>query len=93
MATHRKPFVIALEEHYWDAEVAKSFEGAEARRPAPLRRGPALRQRLDDLGARHAPGARAKGLAGTHAAAHGEIRKERILAGGSLTDRVIPAEY
>src|SRR6267378_3700168 len=51
MAAKSRPFVIALEEHYWDAEVAKTFEGAEARRPAPLRRGPDLRQRLDDLGA------------------------------------------
>src|SRR5256885_11593984 len=38
-----KPLVIALEEHYWDAEVAKHFDNAEARNPA-------LRQRLDDLG-------------------------------------------
>src|SRR5712691_13494039 len=44
MATNNKPLVIALEEHYWDAEVAKTFESAEARNPA-------LRQRLDDLGA------------------------------------------
>ncbi len=44
MATNKKPLVIALEEHYWDAEVAKTFESAEARNPA-------LRQRLDDLGA------------------------------------------
>jgi predicted TIM-barrel fold metal-dependent hydrolase len=44
MATPNQPLVIALEEHYWDAEVAKNFEGAEARNPE-------LRQRLDDLGA------------------------------------------
>src|SRR5260370_32834180 len=44
MAAKDRPFVIALEEHYWDAEVAKTFGSAEAR-------GPALRQRLDDLGA------------------------------------------
>ena len=29
----RKPRVIALEEHYWDAEVATHFDGAEARSP------------------------------------------------------------
>jgi predicted TIM-barrel fold metal-dependent hydrolase len=44
MATQKKPFVIALEEHYYDAEVATHFSGAEGRSPA-------LRQRLDDLGA------------------------------------------
>ena len=44
MAGKNKPFVIALEEHYWDAEVAKNFDTPEARNPA-------LRQRLDDLGA------------------------------------------
>lgn len=44
MAGKNKPFVIALEEHYWDAEVAKNFDSPEARNPA-------LRQRLDDLGA------------------------------------------
>src|SRR5712692_4561224 len=44
MATNKKPLVIALEEHYWDAEVAKTFENPEARNPAVL-------QRLDDLGA------------------------------------------
>ena len=44
MAGKTKPFVIALEEHYWDAEVAKSFDSPEARNPQ-------LRQRLDDLGA------------------------------------------
>ena len=44
MAGKNKPFVIALEEHYWDAEVARNFDTPEARNPA-------LRQRLDDLGA------------------------------------------
>src|SRR5256712_2933541 len=44
MAAKNRPFVIALEEHYWDAEVAKTFGSGEARDPA-------LRQRLDDLGA------------------------------------------
>jgi predicted TIM-barrel fold metal-dependent hydrolase len=39
-----RPFVIALEEHYYDAEVAKHFQGAEGRSPE-------LRRRLDDLGA------------------------------------------
>jgi len=44
MAAKNRPFVIALEEHYWDADVAKTFGSGEARDPA-------LRQRLDDLGA------------------------------------------
>jgi len=44
MATQSKPLVIALEEHYWDAEVAKHFDSPEGRNPA-------LRQRLEDLGA------------------------------------------
>src|SRR5437016_9099904 len=44
MAAKNRPFVIALEEHYWDADVAKTFGSGEARDPE-------LRQRLDDLGA------------------------------------------
>src|SRR3989441_144897 len=43
MAAKNRPFVIALEEHYWDADVAKTFGSGEERDPA-------LRQRLDDLG-------------------------------------------
>src|SRR5499427_3669874 len=37
--------VIAIEEHYWDAELASHFTGLEAGRPSELQR------RLDDLGA------------------------------------------
>jgi predicted TIM-barrel fold metal-dependent hydrolase len=44
VASNARPFVIALEEHYYDGEVAKHFEGAEGRNPD-------LRRRLDDLGA------------------------------------------
>jgi len=44
MASKNRPFVIALEEHYWDAEVSKTFEAGEARSPE-------LRKRLEDLGA------------------------------------------
>ena len=44
MASKNRPFVIALEEHYWDAEVSKTFESGEARSPE-------LRRRLEDLGA------------------------------------------
>jgi len=44
MANKNRPFVIALEEHYWDADVAKTFGSGEARDPE-------LRRRLDDLGA------------------------------------------
>jgi predicted TIM-barrel fold metal-dependent hydrolase len=36
--------VIALEEHYWDAELAKHFTGIEAGRPGPIA------DRLHDLG-------------------------------------------
>src|SRR5258707_307407 len=43
MAAKNRPFVIALEEHYWDADVAKTFGAGEARDPE-------LRRRLDDLG-------------------------------------------
>jgi 2,3-dihydroxybenzoate decarboxylase len=35
--------VIALEEHYWDPEIARHIESADARAPG-------MRQRLDDLG-------------------------------------------
>jgi predicted TIM-barrel fold metal-dependent hydrolase len=38
-----KPFVIALEEHYYDPEIAKTFDGPEGRAPE-------IRRRLDDLG-------------------------------------------
>src|SRR5579871_5486749 len=37
--------VIAIEEHYWDAELASHFTGIEAGRPGQTQR------RLDDLGA------------------------------------------
>jgi predicted TIM-barrel fold metal-dependent hydrolase len=37
--------VIAIEEHYWDAEMASHFTGIEAGRPGPIQK------RLDDLGA------------------------------------------
>ena len=43
MAAQNKPFVIALEEHYFDAEIASHFRG---RNEPP----PAIRQRLDNLG-------------------------------------------
>jgi 2,3-dihydroxybenzoate decarboxylase len=44
MASQNKLKVIALEEHYWDAEVSKHFEPGEARNPELLKR-------LNDLGA------------------------------------------
>ncbi len=43
MAVERKPLVIALEEHYFDPELAATFEGPEGRAPE-------IRRRLDDLG-------------------------------------------
>src|SRR3981189_4006330 len=43
MAAKNRPFVIALQEHYLDADVAKTFGAGEARDPE-------LRKRLDDLG-------------------------------------------
>jgi len=43
MASQNRPQVIALEEHYWDAEVSKHFEPGEARNPELLKR-------LNDLG-------------------------------------------
>ena len=39
----RKPFVIALEEHYYDPELSATFDGPEGRAPE-------TRRRLDDLG-------------------------------------------
>jgi len=44
MPDKNRPFVIALEEHYWDADVAKHFDSPESRNAE-------LRRRLDDLGA------------------------------------------
>jgi len=43
MATAGKPVVIALEEHYYDPELAATFDGPEGRAPE-------IRRRLDDLG-------------------------------------------
>jgi predicted TIM-barrel fold metal-dependent hydrolase len=43
MTPARKPFVIALEEHYYDHELAATFDGPEGRAPE-------TRRRLDDLG-------------------------------------------
>jgi 2,3-dihydroxybenzoate decarboxylase len=43
MAPEGKPLVIALEEHYYDAELMKTFDSPEGRTPE-------LRRRLDDLG-------------------------------------------
>ncbi len=43
MALEGKPLVIALEEHYYDPEIAKTFDGPEGRAPE-------IRRRLDDLG-------------------------------------------
>ena len=42
MAPAGKPLVIALEEHYYDPELAATFDGPEGRAPA-------IRRRLDDL--------------------------------------------
>jgi len=44
MTTPTTPRIVALEEHYWDREVAASFEAAEA-----TRNSPALVERLLDL--------------------------------------------
>ena len=41
MAPEGKPLVIALEEHYYDPEVAKTFDGPEGRAPE-------IRRRLDE---------------------------------------------
>ena len=43
MTPEGKPFVIALEEHYYDPELAATFDGPEGRAPE-------TRRRLDDLG-------------------------------------------
>src|SRR5262249_44398858 len=44
MTGKNRPFVIALEEHYWDAEVSKTFDAGEARSAE-------LRKRLEDTSA------------------------------------------
>jgi 2,3-dihydroxybenzoate decarboxylase len=45
MATAKKPTVIALEEHYWNAEVAKHFD------QAAMGGAPFIIERLNDVGA------------------------------------------
>ena len=42
----KKDFIVALEEHYWDAEVAGHFKER-----GPEMRNPAMQERLHDLGA------------------------------------------
>ncbi len=44
MASKVKPFVVTLEEHYWDAELLKHFGGRDGKRIS------AVEQRLQDLG-------------------------------------------
>src|SRR5512147_1235572 len=46
MATTTRPTVIALEEHYWDAEVASHFPDKAA-----MGGPPAVMERLNDVGA------------------------------------------
>src|SRR5258708_22711951 len=45
MAISKKPRIIAVEEHYWDPEVAAHFDGADTTK------APGIRERLEDLGA------------------------------------------
>ena len=45
MADKVKPFVVALEEHYWDQELLTHFGGRDAKRIS------AVQERLEDLGA------------------------------------------
>src|SRR6202008_4369975 len=42
----KKDFVVALEDHYWDAEVASHFKER-----GPEMRNPVMQERLHDLGA------------------------------------------
>jgi 2,3-dihydroxybenzoate decarboxylase len=44
MSTPPKPYVVALEEHYWDRELAGHFKGADGTRSNQIR------ERLDDVG-------------------------------------------
>jgi 2,3-dihydroxybenzoate decarboxylase len=44
MADKAKPFVVALEEHYWDAELLAHFTGRDGKRIS------AVQERLEDLG-------------------------------------------
>jgi hypothetical protein len=48
MAPEGKPLVIALEEHYYDPELAETFDSPEGRAPE-------IRRRLDDLGELRVP--------------------------------------
>ena len=43
MTPEGKPVVIALEEHYYDPDLAATFDSPEGRTPE-------IRRRLDDLG-------------------------------------------
>jgi len=45
MTIQHKPFVVALEEHYWDAEMVSHFTGREGKRLSTVQ------QRLEDHGA------------------------------------------
>jgi hypothetical protein len=44
VTAHPKPFVVALEEHYWDAELVAHFTGRDGKRLS------GVQQRLEDVG-------------------------------------------
>ncbi|MDC7787110.1 amidohydrolase family protein [Rhodoplanes sp. TEM] len=65
--------VIAIEEHYWDAEMAALFTGAEAARPGPLA------DRLADLGAARIAAMDAAGI-DMQVLSHGAPSAQRLAA-------------
>src|SRR5258708_39882830 len=64
MAISKKPRIIAVEEHYWDPEVAAHFNGADTTK------APGIRERLEDLGALRLKEMDEAGI-GLHGISHG----------------------
>src|SRR5260221_4048620 len=81
MAARKRPLVIALEEHYWDADVAKTFGAGEARDPE-------LRRRLDDLGALRLKGMDEAGI-DVHGVSHRAppTQRPQVARGGAPPER------
>jgi hypothetical protein len=81
--------VIAIEEHYWDAELAKTYTGVEAGRPGPIQ------ERLYDLGALRLKEMDEAGI-DIQVISHGAPSAQKLPASGaaasvrSVNDRLCP---
>ncbi len=70
--------VVAIEEHYWDAELAATFTGVEAARPGPQA------ERLHDLGALRLREMDEAGI-DVQVISHGAPSAQKLAGGGAAT--------